>query len=317
MEEQIQLGKHDKLRKIAFILIVVLCIILNLSPGFCLGLGLAFGTLIGNPYLQVTKTITKYLLQFSVVGLGFAMDFHNILEAGKDGLLYTTLTIAGTLLLGFLLGKLMGADNIISYLISTGTAICGGSAIAAVSSVIKANEQQISISIGIVFVLNAIALFIFPLIGEYYGLSQNQFGMWSAIAIHDTSSVVGSSSAYGDEALVIATTVKLARALWIVPLVFLSAFFFKNPGAKVTFPFFILFFFVASLIRSYVPAVEENSERLLIIAKAGLAVTLFFIGTNISIESLKKIGPKPLLLGIIIWAVVLVASLWAVINFLE
>jgi uncharacterized integral membrane protein (TIGR00698 family) len=303
-------------RKAAFILVVAIIVIFNFSPGLALALGLFFGIFIGNPYETVTKKITKYLLQVSVVGLGFAMNIHQVLDAGKDGLIYTTVTIALTLLLGYLLGRLMKINNVISYLISAGTAICGGSAIAAISSVVKANEEQISVSIAIVFVLNTIALFIFPVIGHYYGLSQYQFGIWSAIAIHDTSSVVGASSAYGHEAMIIATTVKLARALWIVPLVFLSAAIFKNSDAKFSFPYFILFFFLASVIRTYIPEVEANSERILVIAKTGLAVTLFFIGSSISITSLKKIGIKPLLMGVLLWVVVLLCSLWVVRNYI-
>lgn len=303
--------------KLFFVLLLTVCIIFNVTPGIALGAGLIVGLLIGNPYGDITKKASKYLLQASVVGLGFAMDFQKVLDAGKDGLLYTTIAILATLVVGYAIGKLLKINNIISYLISAGTAICGGSAIAAISSVIKANDQQISISIGIVFVLNSIALFIFPSIGHYYGLSQNQFGMWAAIAIHDTSSVVGASSHYGTEALVIATTVKLARALWIVPLVFLSAFLFKNNEAKFQFPYFILFFFIASIIRTYVPAIEENTMRMLIIAQFGLMVTLFLIGSNVSISSVKQIGARPLVLGILLWLIVLVSSLWAVITFLH
>lgn len=303
--------------KLLFILLIAAVIVLGLSPGIALGMGLVFGLIVNNPYANLSKKLSKYLLQASVVGLGFAMDFQKVLEAGKDGLTYTTITIIATLLLGYLLGKLLGINNVIAYLISAGTAICGGSAIAAISSVIKPSDQQISVSIGIVFVLNAIALFIFPSIGHYYGLSNNQFGVWAAIAIHDTSSVVGASSAYSQEALIIATTVKLARALWIVPLVFLSAFLFKSSSAKLTFPYFILFFFLASIIRTYVPSIAENSKNVLVIAQAGLAVTLFLIGSNVSVASLKQIGIKPLLLGIALWLIVLTASLWATITFLN
>lgn len=303
--------------KLIFIFLISAIIVLGLSPGIALGIGLIFGLLVSNPYENLSKKLSKYLLQASVVGLGFAMDFQKVLEAGKDGLLYTTITIIATLVLGYLLGKLLRINNVISYLISAGTAICGGSAIAAISSVIKPSDQQISVSIGIVFVLNAIALFIFPSIGQYYGLSDNQFGIWSAIAIHDTSSVVGASSAYSQEALIIATTVKLARALWIVPLVFVSAFLFKSSSAKLTFPYFILFFFLASIIRTYIPAIAENSKNVLVIAQAGLAVTLFLIGSNVSVASLRQIGIRPLVLGIVLWLVVLSASLWAVMTFLD
>jgi uncharacterized integral membrane protein (TIGR00698 family) len=304
------------LSKLIFIILVAVTVVLLLPPSVALGLGLLYGLFIGNPYQNITKKISKYLLQASVIGLGFAMDFHKVLEAGKDGLLYTTITIIATLLLGYLIGKMLKIDNVISYLISAGTAICGGSAIAAISSVVKADEQQISVSIGIVFVLNAIALFLFPVLGHHYGLSQDQFGIWSAIAIHDTSSVVGASSSYGAEAMTIATTVKLARALWIVPLVFVSAMLFKKNSARITFPYFIIFFFVASIIRTYVPYIQHNSKHVIVVAQVGLAVTLLMIGSNVTIASIKHIGVRPLILGVLLWMIVLTSSLWAVITFL-
>lgn len=303
--------------KLIFILLIIVIIVTGRSPGEALGMGLLLGLLIGNPYPNISKKLSKYLLQASVVGLGFAMDFNSVIEAGKDGFIYTTVTIIATLLLGYLLGRLLQINNVISYLISAGTAICGGSAIAAIASVIRPSDQQISISIGIIFVLNTIALFIFPGIGHHYGLSQNEFGVWSAIAIHDTSSVVGAANMYGHDSLIIATTVKLARALWIVPLVFVSALLFKAPSTKLTFPYFIIFFFIASIIRTYVPAIEANSGNVLIIAKSGLAVTLFLIGSNVSVASVKQIGVRPLILGVVLWLIVLVSSLWAVRTFLD
>jgi uncharacterized integral membrane protein (TIGR00698 family) len=299
--------------KLVFIFSIIVIIVLGLSPGTALGMGLLLGLVVGNPYSNLSKRLSKYLLQASVVGLGFAMDFKSVMEAGKDGFIYTTITIIATLVLGYLLGKLFRINNVISYLISAGTAICGGSAIAAISSVVKASDNQISISIGIVFVLNTIALFIFPPIGEHFGLTQSEFGIWAAIAIHDTSSVVGAADMYGHESVIIATTVKLARALWIVPLVFVSAILFKSPSAKLTFPYF----FAASIIRTYVPAIEQNSHNVLVIAKSGLAVTLFLIGSNVTVASVKQIGVKPLILGIGLWLIVLVTSLWAVITFID
>ena len=300
--------------KLLFFILLSLCIIFNFTPGIALAIGLAFGLLAGNQYNNITKKYTKYLLQVSVVGLGFSMDINEVMKAGESGLLYTAGTIIITLILGILIGKFLSVNKITSYLISTGTAICGGSAIAAVSPVIKANDDQISVSIGTVFILNAIALFIFPPIGHYLDLTAKQFGIWCAIAIHDTSSVVGAAKQYGDEALTIATTVKLARALWIVPLVFVSSFIFKSEKKKIHFPLFIIFFILASIMRSYIPAVEHNSKELLVIAKAGLSITLFFIGAGISLKSIKEIGFRPLIQGVLLWAFIIVVSLWVVKN---
>jgi len=300
--------------KLIFFILLSLCIIFNFTPGIALAIGLAFGLLAGNPYNNITKKYTKYLLQVSVVGLGFSMDINEVMKAGESGLLYTAGTIIITLILGILIGKFLSVNKITSYLISTGTAICGGSAIAAVSPVIKANDDQISVSIGTVFILNAIALFIFPPIGHYLDLTAKQFGIWCAIAIHDTSSVVGAAKQYGDEALTIATTVKLARALWIVPLVFVSSFVFKSEKKKLHFPLFIIFFIIASIMSTYIPEVKKNSKELLVIAKAGLSITLFFIGAGISLRSIKEIGFRPLVQGILLWAFIIVASLWVVKN---
>ncbi len=298
--------------KLIFIAFLATIIILNLAPHWALLLGLLLGLTSGNPYLNLTRKYTKYLLQISVVGLGFAMDINKVMQAGETGILYTMGTIILTLILGTLIGKALGVNRITSYLVSAGTAICGGSAIAAVSPVVKANDQQISVSIGTVFILNAIALFIFPPIGHYLSLTQNQFGIWCAIAIHDTSSVVGAASSYGHEALIIATTVKLARALWIVPLVLVSSFLFKNEKRKLHFPLFILFFIIASILKTYIPAVADNSDKLLIIAKAGLSATLYFIGAGINKKSLQEIGARPLIQGVLLWMIVLIASLYVV-----
>ncbi|MEI6816848.1 MAG: putative sulfate exporter family transporter [Bacteroidota bacterium] len=298
--------------KLLFISLLSTCIVLNLPPAYALGLGLIIGLFAYNPYIHLTKKYTKYLLQISVVGLGFAMDINEVLKAGQSGILYTSITIITTLAAGTILGKLLKVNTVTSYLVSSGTAICGGSAIAAVSPVIKANDQQISVSIGTVFILNAVALFIFPPIGHYLGLTQQQFGIWCAIAIHDTSSVVGAAKQYGDEALNIATTVKLARALWIVPLVFATSFIFKNEKKKVSFPLFILFFIAASILKTYIPMVANNAKELVVVAKVGLSVTLYFIGAGISLKAMKEIGPRPLLQGVILWAFVMATSLYVV-----
>jgi len=217
-------------QKIVFFLLILICLTPFVSPPIALLLGLITAFTFGNPFPEQTKKTTKFLLQISVVLLGFGMNLSKVLEAGRDGILFTIATIFGTLSLGLLIGKLLKIDSKVSNLISSGTAICGGSAIAAIAPVIDADSEETSVSLGTVFILNSIALFIFPVIGHFFNLTEKQFGIWSAIAIHDTSSVVGAATRYGDEALQIATTVKLTRALWIAPIALLFHFYIgENP----------------------------------------------------------------------------------------
>lgn len=230
------LDKSITTREVIFLLAVVLCLSPLISPPIALLMGLIIAQFIGHPYLHLNHKATHILLQVSVVGLGFGMNVTSALKAGKEGILYTIVSIIGTLVIGFFMGKFLKIEKKTSYLISTGTAICGGSAIAAISPVIKAEEKQISVALGTIFILNSAALFLFPFIGHQLNLSQSQFGMWCAIAIHDTSSVVGAASKYGPQALEIATTVKLARALWIIPVAFLSTFIFKSKDSKIKIP---------------------------------------------------------------------------------
>lgn len=282
------------------------------SPPLALALGLTLALTIGNPYAGRTAKLTKILLQASVVALGFGMELRAVVEAGRAGILFTIVTIVGTLILGTLLGRAMKIGRNATHLIASGTAICGGSAIAAVGPVIGASDEEMSVSLATVFVLNAIALFIFPPIGHALGLTQLEFGLWSAIAIHDTSSVVGAAAAYGAEALRIGTTVKLARALWIVPLALVTAFFFRRKGVRIAFPWFILLFIIASMIRTFTPAPEALWESLVLLGRTGLKATLFLIGAGLSRRSLAAVGPRPLLLGVILWVVISVAGLWSV-----
>ncbi|MGI8410571.1 MAG: YeiH family protein [Pyrinomonadaceae bacterium] len=308
------------LPKPAFILLI--CITPFVSPPIALAIGLITALTFGNPYPVQTNKITKYLLQFSVVLLGFGMNLTIIYEAGKDGVLFTIATIFGTLLLGFAVGKLLRVNEKTSSLISAGTAICGGSAIAAVAPSINADSEEISVSLGTVFILNSIALFLFPIIGHFLNLTQNQFGIWSAIAIHDTSSVVGASAAYGPEALAVATTVKLARALWIAPVALFFLMLYRRSDSikktKIAIPWFIFLFLLASMIRTYAPAWIFPSiyDSLVNLAKAGMAVTLFLIGASLSREMLKNVGLRPLIQGIILWLIISVASLIAVMKIL-
>lgn len=305
-------------RKIVFFLLILACLTPYVTPPIALTLGLILATMIRNPFPEQTKKATKFLLQFSVVLLGFGMNLTVIVKAGKQGFLFTFASIFGTLLLGILFGRLLKVNSKTSGLISSGTAICGGSAIAAVAPAIRADSNEISVSLGTIFILNSIALFIFPAIGQALNLSQNQFGVWAAIAIHDTSSVVGAAAKYGNEALQIATTVKLVRALWIAPVTLLFSVLYrpKNSGrkAKITIPWFIFLFLLAAIIRTYTPETFPPSlfDSIVNVARTGLTVTLFLIGAALSRETLKKVGIKPLVQGILLWIIISIAALWAV-----
>ena len=281
------------------------------TPPVMLFLGLAYALICGQGYPSLNKKLSKVLLQYSVVGLGFGMNLYESLASGRDGMLFTIVSVIGTLAIGMLIGrKLLKVDKETSYLISSGTAICGGSAIAAVGSVIKAKPANMSVALAVVFVLNAIALFIFPSIGHWLGLSQQEFGTWAAIAIHDTSSVVGAGAAYGEEALKVATTIKLTRALWIIPLALATSFIFKSQDRKITIPWFILYFIIAILLNTFVldsvPAVGTVISG---IARRCLTITMFFIGASLSTDVLRSVGIRPLIQGVLLWIVISVGSL--------
>ena len=281
------------------------------SPPLALAIGLAFGLLVHNPYAKQTKALTKTLLQASVVGLGFGMNLSEVLHAGRSGFIYTAIGIAATMAAGMLLGRILKIESTSALLISVGTAICGGSAIAAVGPVAGAKEEEMSVSLGTVFILNSVALLVFPAIGLWAGLSQSQFGLWAALAIHDTSSVVGAASKYGAGALAVGTTVKLARALWIVPVTVATAYL-KRKDAKIQWPWFILFFCLAAVINTYLPAGHDFYSLIYRLARIGLTVTLFLIGSSISVATLRKVGVRPLLLGVILWIVVGTISLFLI-----
>ena len=306
------LDKSITTREVIFLLAVVLCLSPLISPPIALLMGLIIAQFIGHPYLHLNHKATHILLQVSVVGLGFGMNVTSALKAGKEGILFTIVSIIGTLAIGFFMGKFLKIEKKTSYLISAGTAICGGSAIAAISPVIKAEEKQISVALGTIFILNSVALFLFPFIGHQLNLSQSQFGMWCAIAIHDTSSVVGAASKYGPQALEIATTVKLARALWIIPVAFLSTFIFKNKESKIKIPYFIGLFVLAMIANTYIPFVQQYNHYLTNIAKAGLTLTLFLIGCGLNRKTISSVGFKPLIQGVILWVIIATAALWAV-----
>lgn len=295
--------------KLILIGLAVLSLFPFISSATALVLGIIYAQIFENPYSKQTKKATGLLLKVAVVGLGFGMNVYSALAAGKEGFVLTIFSIFLTLILGFGIGKIFKIDKKISYLISSGTAICGGSAIAAVSPVIDADEKQISVALGIVFILNSVALLIFPPIGHALGLSQVDFGLWSAIAIHDTSSVVGAAAKYGDEALEVATTVKLARALWVIPIAFLSTMLFKNKGSKVKIPYFIGLFVLAMLANSYIPFIQPLGPYIVELSKAALTLTLFLIGTSLSFRTVKNVGAKPFIEGVLLWIFISVTSL--------
>jgi uncharacterized integral membrane protein (TIGR00698 family) len=274
-----------------------------ISPPFALLGGLIYGLTLVHPFHVESKTLSKFLLQASVVALGFGMNLHQVVRAGQSGFVYTALSITGAMLLGLGLGYLIHVQQKPSFLISAGTAICGGSAIAAVGPIAEANEEEMAVSLGTVFILNSVALFLFPAIGLALHMSQTQFGLWAALAIHDTSSVVGATAKYGAAALAVGTTIKLARALWIVPLSVATALFLKSK-AKIQWPWFILFFCLAALLNTLLPAYTGTFGAMSHLGKIGLTVTLFLIGTGLNKQTLAKVGVRPLLQGLILWLIV-------------
>jgi uncharacterized integral membrane protein (TIGR00698 family) len=308
------------LAKILFALGLVLSFTGLLSPPIALTLGILFGLSFSHPYINESRGIARTLLQSSVVALGFGMNLHEVLKAGRTGFIYTALGISFALLAGLAFGKLLQVRGNSSFLITAGTAICGGSAIAAIGPILQANEEEMAVSLGTIFILNSIALLIFPPIGNALHLSQSQFGLWAALAIHDTSSVVGAATKYGPQALVIGTTVKLARALWIVPLALATAAIKRSrsqkvprsgdSGSRMQFPWFIALFVLAALLNTSLPVLAPLDKSLFTLGRLGLNATLFLIGSGISRATLKEVGWRPLLLGVVLWLVVGLTSLY-------
>jgi uncharacterized integral membrane protein (TIGR00698 family) len=278
------------------------------SPAVSLALGLAYGLTLQNPYQSQTRVVSRFLLQASVVGLGFGMNLHQVIHAGRSGFIYTACGITISIIAGLALGRYLAVEHTASFLISAGTAICGGSAIAAVGPIIEADEHEMAVSLGTVFILNSVALLIFPTIGWMLHLTQTQFGLWAALAIHDTSSVVGATAKYGAVALAIGTTVKLARALWIVPLSIVTAMV-KKTKTRIQWPWFILFFCLAAVANTYLPQFAPAYPVLNKVGKLGLSATLFLIGTGLTRETIRQVGIRPLMQGVILWALVALGSL--------
>jgi uncharacterized integral membrane protein (TIGR00698 family) len=279
-----------------------------ISPPIALTAGIVYGLTFIHPYHGDSRKLASFLLKASVVGLGFGMNIGEVVRVGRSGFFYTALSIGFSLALGLAIGKLLQVRNNSSFLITTGTAICGGSAIAAVAPILQAGDNDIAVAMGTVFILNSIALLIFPLIGWRLHLSQTQFGLWAALAIHDTSSVVGAAARYGSLALVIGTTVKLARALWIIPVA-LGVAALKKSHSKVKLPWFILLFCLAAVANSYLPGFSNIAKSLSELGKLGLTATLFLIGTGLSRKTIKEVGVRPLLQGVILWLIVGTSSL--------
>ncbi len=298
-------------------ILVFLVFLQYFNAGLGLLAGLIFALTLGNPFRDYTQKWAGLLLKASVVGLGFGLDLQTLWSTTQNGIWLTISTIFFALFAGLLLGRLLGVQGKLSMLISTGTAICGGSAIAAMSPTINAKQEQTVIAISIVFILNGIALYVFPLIGHYLELTQQQFGLWAALGIHDTSSVVGASALYGEEALKIATTTKLARALWIIPLVIGASIYMnktqhQHNKAKVTLPYFIFLFLLAAAVTTFVPAVEKVTPSLVFLAKIGLVLSLLFMGAGITTKLLKTLDAKPMIQAVLVWLMISAGSLMAI-----
>jgi len=298
-----------QLTGIIYLILAFVCLTPFITPPIALFLGLAFALILGSPFPLFNKKASKYLLQISVVGLGFGMNLLDSVKAGSDGMIFTLFSVVSVMLIGIMAGKWLGVAKVPSYLIASGTAICGGSAIAAVGPIAKANESEMSVSLATIFVLNAIALFLFPVLGHWLNLSQHQFGMWAAIAIHDTSSVVGAGATFGEEALKVATTVKLTRALWIIPLSIFTSIYFKSKGDKVVIPWFIFFFILAMVMNTYLTIPTSITHEIVSVSRQSLTMTLFFIGAGLSRSTIKMVGAKPLVLGGLLWFFIAVISL--------
>ncbi|RLZ09696.1 YeiH family protein [Faecalibacter macacae] len=296
--------------RIFYILFIIISLLPITNSAIALLLGITFGLIFNNYWSSFSKNYSKKILNISIIGLGFGLNLHEAISVSKDGFLITLITISTVFVLGFILYKILKTDKNTSLLISSGTAICGGSAIAAISSVINPKANQISIALVIVFILNAVALILFPILGNLLNLSQYQFGLWSAIAIHDTSSVVGAAKTFGDEALEIATTVKLSRTLWIFPVaIIISLFQKKTNQSKIKFPFFIIGFIVAMVIATYYPQGENVYSIITTISKQLLCVSLFMIGSLINFKSFKEAGIKTMAFAIILWIAISIISL--------
>ena len=305
------------MKKVLFVVLLVASAFPGVPSAAALAAGLAFALVTGGVFPAFSKKASRILLQAAVVGIGFGMNFNSAIRSGGAGMAMTVVSVVFVMFAGWVLGRMMRVDGKVSYLVSAGTAICGGSAIAAVAPVVKADDSQISVSLGTIFTLNAIALFIFPPIGRILGLTEIQFGEWAAIAIHDTSSVVGAGAAYGAEALQTATLIKCTRALWILPLAFVTTLIMREKGAKVSIPWFIVFFVLAMLLNTFMPQCEAwtaCTKTVVALSKQAMCATLFLIGSTLSLSSLRQVGARALLQGVALWGLTAAASLLIVMR---
>lgn len=290
---------------------------LVISAPIALLCGLVYAFVFENPYPKFNKKCSKYLLQVAVVCLGFNMNLQESIKSGADGMLFTVVSVVGVMAMGVMFGYWMHLNRKTAYLISSGTAICGGSAIAAVGPVLKADTDEMAVSLGVIFILNSIALFIFPPLGHMLDMTQTQFGTWAAIAIHDTSSVVGAGETFGEQALQTATLIKLTRALWIIPLAFVTMFIFRDKTGKVSIPWFIFLFVLAMVINTYVSLPQAFVDIMVWVARRGMVVTLFMIGASLTVKMMKSVGVRPLLLAVLLWIVISVSSLFVVLRTID
>lgn len=288
-----------------------------ISAPIALALGLLYAFIFENPCPKFNKKTSKYLLQVAVVCLGFNMNLQESLRSGADGMMFTVVSVIGVMILGVMIGYWLHINRKTAYLISSGTAICGGSAIAAVGPVVKADSNEMGVALGVIFILNSIALFIFPPLGHMLDMTQTQFGTWAAIAIHDTSSVVGAGEIYGETALQTATLIKLTRALWIIPLAFTTMFIFRDKTGKVSIPWFIFLFVLAMVVNTYVPLPDWFVTSMVWVARRGMVVTLFMIGASLTLKMIKSVGVKPLLLAVALWVIISISSLAVVLGTVE
>ncbi|MEQ8363241.1 MAG: putative sulfate exporter family transporter [Cyclobacteriaceae bacterium] len=298
---------------VVFFIFIALCFTSLFNPPVALLSGILFSLVLGHPFLAYNRRAVTLLLQLSIVGLGFGINLFDAAEVGMDGFWLTVVSISVTIVVGLAAGKWLGLKKNITILISLGTAICGGSAIAAISPILDAKEEEMSISLGTIFILNAVALFVFPAIGLWINLDQHQFGIWSAIAIHDTSSVVGAAHTYGNQALQVATTVKLSRALWIVPIALITTLVLKK-DKTIQFPYFILLFVIAMIASTFIPEIQNIGTWIVPLSKKGMTLTLFLIGAGLNFSSVQKVGLKPLLLGIGLWVLIAAGTLAFVLS---
>jgi uncharacterized integral membrane protein (TIGR00698 family) len=317
-------GPGRPLTRVLFLVCAAVMLVPGVSPAVALAVGAALALTLGNPWPALSSRAAPLLLKASVVGLGFGLSLDLLLRAGALGVVYTVTVVLGTLAFGLWLGRVLRVPAETSLLIASGTGICGGSAIAAVGSAIGARGESMSAALATVFLLNAIALYLFPPVGGLVGLSESQFGVWAAVAIHDTSSVVGAAALYGATALAVATVVKLARALWIVPLTLVAAYALGGGeaggggrgGGRAALrgmPWFVVVFAIAVLVRTLSPSgLEPVLDAVAVAARTGLVLTLFLIGAGLTRATLARVGGRPFAQGVILWVVVASLSLLAV-----